>query len=108
VEAQHDTIHTRISFSIAVLILCLLATAFITWQFNLTETEGSSYIFIGIPLMLAWLLSVIGLSKTFRRAKGNKTFFWYFGLIVNGSVLLTVIVLLSINIAAIAKLFGLL
>jgi hypothetical protein len=107
-EVQHDTIHTRISFGIAVFILCLLATAFISWQFDLTQTETSSYIFIGIPLMLAWMLSVIGLSKTFKRLKGNKTFLWYFGLVVNGAVLLTVMILLGINIAAIAKLFGLL
>jgi hypothetical protein len=107
-EMQHDTIYTRTSFGIAVAILCLLITALISWQFDLTKTEVSSYIFIGIPLMLAWILSVIGLSKTFRRAKGNKTFFWYFGLVVNGAVLLTVIILLGFNIAAIVKLFDLL
>src|SRR5687767_11415208 len=106
-EVQHDTIHTRISFGIAVAILGLLVTALISWQFDLTQTEVASYIFIGIPLLLAWILSVIGLSKTFRRAKGNKTFFWYFGLVVNGTVLLTVMVLLGFNIAAIIKLFDL-
>lgn len=107
-EAQHDTIHTRISFGIALTILLLLITALVFWQFDLTQTEASTYIFIGIPLMLSWALSVVGLSKTFRKLKGNKTFFWFFGLIVNGTVLLTVMVLLGINIAAIVQFFGLL
>src|SRR5262245_6697115 len=107
-EAQHDTVYTKTSFGIAVMILCLLAIAFISWQLGLTETEINSYLFLAIPLLLAWMLSVIGLSKTFRKRRGNQTFFWYFGLIVNGSVMLTVMTLLGINIAAIIKLFGLL
>jgi hypothetical protein len=106
-QVQPVSIHTKVSFGIGITILCLLVVAFLTWKLDKAEKEDITYLLIGIPIMLSWLLSLIGLSKIFRTRRERKSFRWYFGLVVNGSVLLTVIIALAINIAIIAKFFSL-
>lgn len=106
-DTQRVSVHTKISFAMGIAILCLLIVAFVTWKLDTSEKEDITYLLIGIPLMLSWLLSIIGLSKIFRTRKEKKSFRWYFGLIVNGVVLIVVLTAIAINIAAIAKFFSL-
>lgn len=105
-QTIHSSIHSRISFGIGIAILCLLGLAVILWKFD-HHQEHVQQLLIGIPIMLAWFLSIIGISKVMRSRREKKTFKWYFGLIVNGVVLLAALIALAINIAIIAKFFSL-
>src|SRR4051812_8149963 len=106
-EHINSSIHSRISFGIAIAILCLLGIAVILWKFDHHRDENLQQLLIGIPVMLSWFLSIIGVSKIMRSRKEKKTFKWYFGLIINGIVLLAAMVAIGINVAVIAKFFSL-
>jgi hypothetical protein len=106
-ERLHGSIHSRISFGVGIAILCLLGLSFFMWKFDHHQDESVAQLFIGAPLMLAWFLSIIGVSKIIRSRKEKKSFQWYFGLIVNGTVLLAALIAIAINVAIIAKFFSL-
>jgi len=99
--------YTRRSFIIGIIVLALLLTALVTWLFDKTKNEYFSYFLIGLPLLIAGTISTSGLGNIFRTRKEKKNFQWYFGLIVNSSVAITVLVIIAINFIEIAKLFSL-
>jgi len=50
----------------------MLIIAFSSWQLDTSFDESKTLLFIGAPIMLAWILSIIGISKILKSRKEKK------------------------------------
>lgn len=97
--------YTNKSFKNSLIVSCLIVICLVAILLTRGSEYASSGLFVGLPILIAWILGFIGIIQIIKGRKEKKSLKFFAALIINGLILAFFMTIIISNIIDVACAF---